>query len=303
MKRSRYSPASASMICSSRPVPRVTVTSAWVSPRVNSAEPWVRGSTPTRTVIGRTVRVSRPSMRGSPSRIWLRTIFDSRLKNISFTALASSGVPVAAASAASLSSAALRISPRRVLRACFCLMAKASRNSCSQLGDARDQRLVLGRRLPVPRRLAGLLGELDGSPGSRPASARGRTPRRRASTSSGSSSASDSTIITPCSVPATTRLSSRFLQLGGGRVDHVLAVHVADAAGADRAVERDAGDLERRGHRQHRRDVGVDFRVERQHRRHDLHFVEEAVREQRPDRPVDEARGQRLLLRSGGLRA
>jgi hypothetical protein len=29
-------------------------TSAWVSPRVNSAEPWVRGSTPTRQVIGRT---------------------------------------------------------------------------------------------------------------------------------------------------------------------------------------------------------------------------------------------------------
>src|SRR6266446_1186017 len=72
MKRSRYSPASASMICSSRPVPSVTVTSAWVSPRVNSAEPWVRGRTPTRQLIGRTVRVSRPSMRGSPSRIWLR---------------------------------------------------------------------------------------------------------------------------------------------------------------------------------------------------------------------------------------
>src|SRR5438067_886798 len=38
MKRSRYSPVSASMICSSRPVPSVTVTSACVSPRVNSAE-------------------------------------------------------------------------------------------------------------------------------------------------------------------------------------------------------------------------------------------------------------------------
>jgi hypothetical protein len=34
---------------------------------VNSAEPWVRGSTPERMVIGRTVRVSRPSMRGSPT--------------------------------------------------------------------------------------------------------------------------------------------------------------------------------------------------------------------------------------------
>ena len=77
MKRSRYSPISASMICSSRAVPSVATTSAWVSPRVNSAEPWVRGSTPERMLIGRTVRVSRPSMRGSPSRIWLRTIFAS----------------------------------------------------------------------------------------------------------------------------------------------------------------------------------------------------------------------------------
>ena len=30
------------MICASRPVPSVVTTSAWVSPRVNSAEPWVR---------------------------------------------------------------------------------------------------------------------------------------------------------------------------------------------------------------------------------------------------------------------
>ncbi len=34
------------MICASRPVPRVVVTSAWVSPRVKIAEPWVRGSAP-----------------------------------------------------------------------------------------------------------------------------------------------------------------------------------------------------------------------------------------------------------------
>jgi hypothetical protein len=48
MKRSVYSPISASMICSSRAVPRVATTSACVSPRVNSAEPWARGSTPVR---------------------------------------------------------------------------------------------------------------------------------------------------------------------------------------------------------------------------------------------------------------
>ena len=38
------------MICSSWPVPSVATTSAWVSPRVNSAEPWARGSTPTSAI-------------------------------------------------------------------------------------------------------------------------------------------------------------------------------------------------------------------------------------------------------------
>ncbi len=55
------------------------VTSAWVSPRVNSAEPWVRGSTPAFTMMGRTVLKSRPSMRGSPLRMRSRTMLPSRL--------------------------------------------------------------------------------------------------------------------------------------------------------------------------------------------------------------------------------
>ena len=50
-------------------VPIVVTVNTWVSPRVNNAEPWVRGNRPVRIVIGRTVRVSRPSMRGSPARV------------------------------------------------------------------------------------------------------------------------------------------------------------------------------------------------------------------------------------------
>src|SRR5574340_483867 len=65
----------------------------------------------------------------------------------------------------------------------------------------------------------------------------------------------------------------------------VFAVHVADAAGADRAVERNARDGQRGGHRQHGRNVGIDFRVERQHLGNDLDFIQEAVREERADRP------------------
>ena len=66
------------MICASRVVPSVTTTSACVSPRVNSAEPCVRGSTPTRTVIGRTSSSLRPSMRmlGLEHAVAQRVVFE-----------------------------------------------------------------------------------------------------------------------------------------------------------------------------------------------------------------------------------
>src|SRR5438034_6086818 len=69
-----------SMRCSSRVVPRVTDTSAWVWPRVNSAEPCVRGSTPTSQLIGRTVSRSRPSTRSPWVRTWLRDRKSTRLE-------------------------------------------------------------------------------------------------------------------------------------------------------------------------------------------------------------------------------
>ena len=86
-------------------------------------------------------------------------------------------------------------------------------------------------------------------------------------------------------------------ELGLGRVQHVLAVDVADARGADRAIERNAREHQRGRSADHGRDVGIDLGIDRHDRRDDLHFVVEAVRKQRPDRAIDEARGQRLLLR------
>ena len=49
-------------------------TMAWVSPRVNRAEPCERGKMPTSEAIARTVLVSRPSMRVPVSKMSLRTI-------------------------------------------------------------------------------------------------------------------------------------------------------------------------------------------------------------------------------------
>ena len=53
MKRFLASPSNTSSLCMSSLVPSVVVTSAWVSPRVKIAEPWVRGNTPTSIQIGR----------------------------------------------------------------------------------------------------------------------------------------------------------------------------------------------------------------------------------------------------------
>ncbi len=86
--------------------------SDWVSPRVNSTEPWTRGSTPTSMVIGRMVLVSRPSAR-RPRRIESRSACLQISPQISPTSFswafccsgvlpAGAGMPFTAASLAAL---------------------------------------------------------------------------------------------------------------------------------------------------------------------------------------------------------
>ena len=87
------------------------------------------------------------------------------------------------------------------------------------------------------------------------------------------------------------------VELRRGRVQHVLAVDVADARRADRTVERNAGDAP--APRVAPISAGMsasisgfsDSDVD-----DDLHLVVEALGEERPHRPVDQARGQRLEL-------
>ncbi|MNS73973.1 hypothetical protein D3C72_1074320 [compost metagenome] len=85
--------------------------------------------------------------------------------------------------------------------------------------------------------------------------------------------------------------------LRAGRVQQVLAILVTHAGGAHRAVERNARHSQRGGRADQRRNVGRHFRVDRQHVDHHLHVVVEAFREQRAQRTVDQARGQRLVFR------
>ena len=86
------------------------------------------------------------------------------------------------------------------------------------------------------------------------------------------------------------------LELFGRRVEDELVVDVAHAAGADRAAEGDAGDGERGRSADHRGDVRIDHRVGREDVNDDLNFIEEAVREKRTDRTVDQAARERFLF-------
>ncbi|CUS44386.1 hypothetical protein MGWOODY_Smn1356 [hydrothermal vent metagenome] len=92
-----------------------------------------------------------------------------------------------------------------------------------------------------------------------------------------------------------------FLALLERRVQDVLAIDIADAGRADRAHERHAGDGEGGGGGDHREDVRLVLAVIAQHLGDDVDLVVEAFREQRADRAVDQAAGQRLLFGGAAL--
>ena len=82
---------------------------------------------------------------------------------------------------------------------------------------------------------------------------------------------------------------------------HVLAVEIADARRADRSLERNARQRQSCRRADHRRDVGIDFGIDRQHVDDHLDFVKEAIGKQRTDRTVDQPGSQRLLLRGAAF--
>ena len=91
-------------------------------------------------------------------------------------------------------------------------------------------------------------------------------------------------------------IEGALLELIERRVEDELAVLVADPRGADRAEEGNAAHRQRRRGADHRDDVRIGLAIVGQHGRHDLRLVPEALWEERADRTIDQARGQRLLL-------
>ena len=199
-------PSSASMYCSSSPVPSVATTRACVSPRVNRAEPWVRGRTPTSATIGRTVLRSRPSMRMPVSRMFQRTTLASASLNTSPMCCLSSAALGAFAGQQRAGDLGLGGVDRLVA---LLLAGDACRRRAGRPRRARGSRFSRAEwsgGLEVARLLGGLLGQLDDRVDHRLEAA---WPNMTAPsmTSSESSLASDSTISTASAVPATTRSS------------------------------------------------------------------------------------------------
>ena len=121
--------------------------------------------------------------------------------------------------------------------------------------------------------------------------------------SSFSSLISISTIITASCVPATTRSMTvgRVLGLLERWIEDVPAIDEADPGRADRTHEGRAGKGQGGGGGDHGDDVGIVLEIVRQDGDDHLGLVLEALDEQRPDRPVDQAGDQRLLLRGAAL--
>ena len=284
------------MICSSRAVPSVATTSACVSPRVNSAEPWVRGSTPVRMRDrAHGARVAAVDARLAGEDLVAHDLrFEVEHDVARRALLVRASRRPARTSASTFGDDFLQPLLARLLAAD---LVGGAQVALGRGGDLVDQRLVLRRRLPVPQRLAALPRRARGSCSITACCCWWPNTTAPSITSSGSSlrfgfdhqhggfGAGDDEV----------ELRRRELGLASG-LSTYWPFDVADARGADRAVERHAGQRERGRRADHRRDVGIDLRIDRHHRRDDLHFVVEAVGEQRADRPVDQARGQRLLL-------
>ena len=248
------------MICSSRAVPSVATTSACVSPRVKSAEPCVRGSTPVRM----RDRPHGARVAAVDARLAVEDLVADDLRfEVEQDVVDRVRVRRRARRPARTSAATLRVDLLERLLARLLLahlVGLAQRRSRRAPSTLVDQRLVLRRRLPVPQRACRLPRPARGSASITACICWWPNTTAPSITSSGSSFASDSTISTAASVPATTRFELRGLELGRGRVEHVLAVDVAHARGADRAVERNAGERERGRRADHRRDVRIDLR-------------------------------------------
>ena len=278
------------MICSSWPVPRVAVASAWVSPRVKSAEPWLRGSTPHFALDG--ANVAGGAAVDAHATVQYLAAHDLLLQTTQ-RAVENAGCTVVVAELCS----GLRLGRRHLLQP-FGLAGDGVGCAEWSLGaraDPLDQRrvhLFLGQ---LPRLLRARLGEADD----------GLDHRLDRRVTEG-----DRTKHLLLGELGRLRFDHEHTLLGAGhdqievggrallvgRVEHVGSVCEADPATADRPHEGQARDGKRGRRADHGDDVGIVDQVVREHRADDLGFVTKRLDEEGPERPIDQAGDQGLLL-------
>ena len=182
----------------------MVTTKACVSPLVNKAEPWASGNKLTSHWIGRTVLVSRPSIRRPVESTFSRIVWC-----ITFSIASPTNAVSTSFSSGTLALTSSANCPKTVARSCLSVMLKASLYLSPKSFKIRLLKLVYSS------------GKLGTSHFSLPASAANSLINLITSwklsnpnitepsiTSSESSLASDSTIKTPSSVPATVNSNS-----------------------------------------------------------------------------------------------
>ncbi len=88
------------------------------------------------------------------------------------------------------------------------------------------------------------------------------------------------------------QIHSAVFALGLTRVEHVFAIDVAHACGANGAMERDARNAQSGRDGNHGGNVSVDFGIERHGVNHHMHFVVETFGEQRANGAVNQTAGE-----------
>ena len=177
------------------------------------------------------------------------------------------------------------------------LLLLCDRIGGAQIGLARIQHRLLDRSVIVGREVAGLLGGLLGQTDNRlddrlecGVTGHHRFQHRvfaellglRLDHQHGVRGAGDD------------QIERRILHFLDRRVDPHFTLDDADAGRSDRAHERDAREGERGRGGDHRQNVRIRLEIIREDRGDDLRVATEVIGEQRSDRPVDQAGGQRF---------
>ena len=304
-----------SIICVMRSMPSVVTFSAWVSPRLNSAEPCARGRTPTSAESGRMSVADRPSSRTPSSITRLRMTFFCNC----FHAGPNSDARAANASSPSVSATWVRVSSLSALERLLArdlvgqdrrrqpVLREAGHQLVQVLAEQRRGHERPGRDVDLleelelhlddlgDRALGGLealrddaLGRGGGALREQRPGVVGRLPLDH----------QDVDLAGVVAAAGDDHVERGLLGLLERGVHDPLVVDQGHAHRSDGTVERQAGDAGGERRPVHGGDVVGVLPVDAQDRDDDLDLVAVALAERRPQRPVDQpAREDRRLRR------